>query len=58
VKWLLAVPHYVVPAFLWFAYPSVTMQYYSYAALGAGRSVTKWLSCSINCNWSLCPGDR
>ncbi|WIV53900.1 DUF4389 domain-containing protein [Amycolatopsis nalaikhensis] len=36
VKWLLAVPHYVVLAFLWFAYPFVTMAAF-FAILVTGR---------------------
>ena len=36
VKWLLAVPHYVVLAFLWFAYPFVTIAAF-FAILVTGR---------------------
>jgi hypothetical protein len=36
VKWILAVPHYVVLAFLWFAYPFVTIAAF-FAILVTGR---------------------
>ncbi|MEU5266901.1 DUF4389 domain-containing protein [Amycolatopsis sp. NPDC021455] len=36
VKWLLAVPHYIVLAFLWFAYPFVTIAAF-FAILVTGR---------------------
>jgi len=36
VKWLLAIPHYVVLAFLWFAYPFVTIAAF-FAILVTGR---------------------
>ncbi|MBE1495710.1 hypothetical protein H4696_002810 [Amycolatopsis lexingtonensis] len=36
VKWLLAIPHYVILAFLWFAYPFVTIAAF-FAILVTGR---------------------